>query len=217
VIARALGQRASARARLANSPLLRAGGAVITRLVGAGALRRLEQEAHEVGRRAIDLSRRPWLAQDAARGDPDRWLESAPGGANLLELYHSPALVRSLAHLTGLSWRPSGPLGSFSYYRREGHHLGLHLDVDECDVAVITCIADAGAPPRSVSGVLRLHVDRANEPLELIRSGGGAGAVDLRLAAGETLILLGGIVPHELLPVAAGHQRVVVPLCFAAV
>jgi hypothetical protein len=42
------------------------------------------------------------------------------------------------------------------------------------------------------------------------------GGVHTRLAPGHSLGLLGGVIPHRLLPMKPGHTRIVAPLCYQA-
>ncbi|MDQ4059404.1 MAG: hypothetical protein M3124_09815, partial [Actinomycetota bacterium] len=170
------------------------------------------------------------------RGDPDRWLESASGGPLLQGFYNSAMVENAIAGLTGVRWRTAGGLGTFSYYRRAGHHLGLHRDLELCDLAVITCVYDDarlfggpaepaprlfGGPaepaPReeTSSGALCLYPSRTGETLQAIRADDRAG-VHVRLAPGQSLVLLGGVIAHRLLPMKPGHTRIVAPLCFQA-
>jgi hypothetical protein len=149
------------------------------------------------------------------RGDPDRWLESAPGGDALHRFATSDAVLDQLRRATGVPWQLAGA-GSWSYYRRHGHHLGLHRDLAVCDLAVITCVTNQGTSPSTgATGALRLWPSRIRDPLEDIRSD-PTGAVDLYLHTGDTLILLGGIIPHQLTPLGDNHIRIVAPLCYQA-
>jgi hypothetical protein len=154
--------------------------------------------------------------EDARRGNPARHLESATGGPGLQRLYEATALRGVLRALTGLDWAPSGPVGSYSYYRRPGHHLDLHRDIEECDLAVITCVYEHGAPADGPSGALELWPGRSGDRLADIRREPERGRVEVRLRPGESILLLGGVVPHRVAPVGAGHVRVVAPLCFRA-
>ena len=118
--------------------------------------------------------------------------------------------------MTGLPWLPSGDQGTFSYYRRPGHYLGLHRDVDECDLAVIVCVADRYAREPGTAGTLCVYPQRTGEPLSAIRATPQLGALHIRVRPGEAAVLLGGIVPHRVIAVAEAHERVVAPLCFSA-
>ena len=142
---------------------------------------------------------------------------SAPGGRSLQALYHAPQVRELLRSLTGLAWRTTGYAGAYSYYRRPGHHLGLHRDIETCEIAVITCVRDDRPWPGSPGGVLHLYPSRAGEPLDAIERSLDHGAVEVRLAPGQSLVLLGGIVPHRLTPVGERQTRIIAPLCYRMV
>ena len=66
------------------------------------------------------------------------------------------------------------------------------------------------------SGALLLYSGRMGEPLSAIRARPNDGAHCVKLAAGQTIMLFGGLLPHRLLPTATGQVRIVSVLCFAA-
>jgi hypothetical protein len=204
------------RVALGASSLMAAGGWRTARLLTQGAVRALADEAVRCHASAevVRLDRSP--DEDSRRGNPARHLESAPGGGRLRALYRAPPLTALLRRLTGVDWVPSGGQAAFSYYRRAGHHLDVHRDIDVCDLAVITCIHETGAPDRGLAGALCLWPTRTGERLAAIRADPDGGRVAVRLRPGESLVLLGGLIPHRLEPVAAGHVRIVAPLCFRA-
>jgi hypothetical protein len=200
---------------LRESPLMAAGGWSRTTLLTPAARTALADEAlhcHAANAQSVALARSP--DEDVVRGNPARHLEWAPGAGRLDALYRAPPLAAVLHRLTGLEWRPSGELASYSYYRRPGHFLDLHRDIDSCDLAVITCVHETGAPTSGLSGSLCLWPTRTGERLAAIRSDPDRGRVPVRLAPGESIILLGGVIPHRLEPVQGEHVRVVAPLCF---
>lgn len=196
------------RERLAASRLVRAGGLVRRRLLDQTTQQALLDDALAAHARATEAR-----VEDPAgrvRGDPDRWLESATGGEALASFSRSAALLAALREETGVAWLPAGG-GSWSYYRRAGHHLGLHRDVAVCDLAVITCVLNQGDSPES--GMLRLWPSRARHTLDEIRED-PHGFVDVRVQAGDTVLLLGGLVAHQVLPLAEGHLRIISPMCY---
>ena len=193
-------------------PEFRRSGAVIARLLEPARLARLQQEA--LSRHAAAVETRVEVPRDDRAGEPDRWLESAAGGPELNELYRSAETLSVLRDVTGVSWQQSGPAGSYSYYRREGHHLGLHRDIDICELAVITCLVDDAQGDPGTGGTLLLYPSRSGDSLAAIRRSPEDGALGVRLQPGQTLILLGGLVPHRLLPLGPGHVRIISPLCY---
>lgn len=199
--------------RLQASPLMARGGWLTTRLLSPRALAALTADAAACAPHAEET--RLAVSPDEAtfRGNPARWLDSAAGGPALAGFYRSPALTALFGRLTGLPWEPTGEAGSWSYYGRAGQFLDLHRDIDACDLALITCVYEAGAPA-GLSGVLRLWPERVGEPLAAVRRDPERGRVEVRLRPGESLVLLGGAIPHRLEPMAPGHVRVVAPLCF---
>jgi hypothetical protein len=116
--------------------------------------------------------------------------------------------------MTGVAWTPSAQLGTYSFYCRPGHHLDLHRDVDACDLAVIACLYEHGAPAAGTAGALCLWPGRRHERLAAIRADPERGRVVVRLVAGEAIVLVGGIVPHAIAPLGEEHTRIVAPLCF---
>lgn len=211
-------------AQLAGSPLVRAGGWRVERLLTGPAVAALAAESRSCHGDATESVVAEPHDDDPRRGHPDRRLESAPGGPVLRALYASPVLHGLLARLTGTAWEPSGLQATYSYYRAPGHYLGLHRDVDVCDLAVIACVADDGPGARvglggedpaggGASGVLHVYPGRAGDALAAIRADRRGGSA-VPLVPGEAVVLLGGVVPHEVSPVAPGRCRVVAPLCF---
>jgi hypothetical protein len=204
------------RERLAAGLLARSGGFLVVSLLDRESLARLAAEAGEARAHAETFRTVQHDGEERRGGAPDRWLESAVGGEELSRLYLSPALAQLLRDVTRLSWAPSGGNGTYSYYRRRGHYLGLHRDVEECDLAVIICVADEYAGDPGTAGTLCVYPQRAHEPLSAIRATPESGVLHIRVRPGEAAVLLGGIVPHRVVPVGSGHERIVAPLCFSA-
>ena len=205
------------RARLGGSLLARGGGALVVQLLDASVLHAFDREA-QMCRTDVQSHRVEQHDGEEDRGGaPDRWLESAPGGPELRALYASAGVAELLTSLTAIRWTPSGGAGTYSYYCRAGHYLGLHRDVVECDLALIVCISDSGAASPREAGTLCIYPGRAAEPLSRIRAEPARGSVEVRLRPGEAALLLGGIVPHRVSPTAPGQLRVVAPLCFSPV
>jgi hypothetical protein len=202
---------ATVRDRLRTSRLVTSGGVLRTRVLGPADLDELVGDA--LAARPYATEARVEARPSDARGDPDRWLDSAVGGPALQAFVESDRVLRVLARATGVTWRPAGP-GSWSYYQRAGHHLGLHRDLAICDLAVITCVVDERADDCD-GGILRVWPTRPRATLDEIRAD-QSGAYDVRLAPGETLLLLGGFLAHRLLPLSPGQVRVVAPACYQA-
>lgn len=202
---------------LEGSVLARSGGALVVSLLDEAALRTLVHEARACRAYAQSHLVDRHDGEEDRGGAPDRWLESAAGGPELQALYASGAVAELLAWATSVRWVPSGEAGTYSYYCRPGHHLGIHRDVVECDLALIVCVSDTGGGSARGAGTLCVYPGRVAEPLSRIRAEPDGGSVEMRLRPGEAALLLGGIVPHRVTPVAAGQVRVVAPLCFSAV
>jgi hypothetical protein len=96
-------------------------------------------------------------------GCPNRRYWSIAGGDLQDSYYHSPRLIDYLAARVGVPVAPTGVRGSYSYYR-PGDFLGLHRDVETCDLALITCLYHGPAATPS-SGSLTLYPGRSDEPL----------------------------------------------------
>lgn len=199
--------------KLSSPPLLSAGGfAVVERLPGAThAWRALLDEALRQAPHAERQQHDRDAASDGRGGLPARRLFSSPGGERLDALYGDPEFQDLVGRTVGMLVSPSGFQGSYSYYVRPGDHLGLHRDIDACDVAVITCLCDTGG-----SGALRLYPRRAAEPLSRIRATSHQGRVDIHLRPGHTIVLMGGYVPHATTPMAANQRRIISALCYRA-
>lgn len=150
--------------------------------------------------------------EDGRGGNPKRRLLTAPGGPVQQAWYHSAGLRRELEHIAGLPLRPTGGGGTYSYYVRPGDHISIHLDIVTCDFTVITCLWHTAGEGNA--GHLVFWPDRRAEPLTSLRAGPAPGAELLRLEAGQSAVVFGGLIPHAVLPVRGAQQRVVSLLCF---
>jgi len=148
-------------------------------------------------------------------GVPRRALQTAPGGAVQDALYASPWLHAFLAAHCGVPIVPSGGRGSYSYYVRPGDFLDTHLDIDTCDVTLITVLQD-DTDPRGRPGGLAVYPGRLGASLGQIRSAPGDGVAMVKARPGQSIVLLGGLVPHRVEPLADTGQRVISALCFRA-
>jgi hypothetical protein len=203
-------------AALAASPLLRRGGFdVFQGMLNGELLRALLVEALASRAEALESDVPVDDGEEARGGNPARRFLSASGGRVQDAFYKALWMGRFLGELLGMRIAPTGERGTYSYYSRPGDFLALHRDVEACDVAVISCLHDGR--PTGDGGSLRLYPDRIEEPLSAIRRSPERGAVGVRLLPGQTLVLLGGLVPHTVLPVVSGQARIVSVLCYRAV
>jgi hypothetical protein len=207
-------RRAKVAEALRSSPLAAAQGLLKFPILESEALHLLWRDAAESFKHAT-VSRVTALAHDAGRGMPDHWLASAPCGRALNDFYASDDLLTILTDATRTHWEPAGPTASWSYFCEPGHYLGLHRDVTRCNLAVVICVAHQGGVGGGVGGAgqLRAWPDRTDAPLSAIRDDPG-GAVELHVRPGEGVILLGGLIAHEVTPVRETQLRVVAPLCY---
>lgn len=149
---------------------------------------------------------------DGRGGVPARQLSTAGGGPVQDELYLSPHLRSFLCELCGGPVRPSGSRGSYSYYVAPGDHLGLHLDIVTCDITVICVLADSSPDNGGALAVRRANV---GVPLSVLRRSPHLDEEAVKAPAGSTIVILGGLVPHRVVPMTTG-QRVISALCFEA-
>ncbi|PTX54523.1 hypothetical protein C8N43_3338 [Litoreibacter ponti] len=193
------------------SPLIQAGGAlVIPDLLSGGWFKALRREGLANRANATEQKKDHSDPGDWRTGDPARYLASAEAGPILDQIYADRGLISKLSGLAGGRLQPTGTRGSFSYYDRPGHFLGLHRDIKTCDVTLITCLERTeGTKP---SGALRLYSKFFRAPLERVDRRGPHR--DVNMKAGQSVLLLGGCIPHEVLPAAQGYRRAISVLCF---
>jgi hypothetical protein len=194
------------------SPLYAAGGfAIIPGLFPADVLAELLAEALS----AKPTGQRNVLAvsdgTEGRGGSPARAFTSAHGCALQWRLFTAPALIASLSQMCGLAAVPAGS-GTYTYYQQPGDFLALHRDIFSCDLAVITCLSETGATTRC--GGLLVYPGHATEPLSRACAAGRAAATPAPLGRGDTVVLLGGIVPHEVSPMQPGQERIVSVMCY---
>ena len=145
-------------------------------------------------------------------GAPARRFASAQGGPLQYGFYNAPEMRETLSRFVSLPVTPTGEVATFSYYVSPGDYIDAHRDIITCDLAVITCLLDN--KPGASSGSLCVYPERILEPITSIRSTPEQDALYVHLLPGQTIILLGGIVPHRLAPVAPEQQRVVSVMCY---
>jgi hypothetical protein len=149
---------------------------------------------------------------DGRGGVPPRQLSTAPGGPAQDELYRSTHLHAFLSRLCGGPIRPSGSRGSYNYYVAPADYLGLHLDIVTCDVTVISVLSDSSSDS---GGALAVQRSSIGVPLSVLRSARVREEI-VKASAGSSIVILGGLVPHRVLPLKTG-QRTISTLCFEAV
>ncbi len=148
-------------------------------------------------------------------GLPPRKLLTSGGGPVQDQLYLAPLLQVLLSELIGVQVQASSNRSSYSYYCRPGDHLALHRDVERCDISVIVVLSD-NTNREQEGGELILYPKKIHDPLSVIRQNPQSKAVSIKLAAGETCILAGGMVPHLVRPVGTAQYRITAPMCFTA-
>lgn len=196
------------RASIGDCTLARLGGATVIDVDGAEAL---AAEARACASEAVEARVDHPPFDDWDRGNPDRWLDSATGGERLRTLMYGDPLRRQLEALTGLRWEPLAQLGTYSYYRRPGHHLGLHRDIVGCDLSVVVVCDIAGD---GAGGELITFPRHVRSPLSAVRSRPESGARVIDARPGQAAVLFGGLVPHRVVEITGERRRVVAPLCF---
>ena len=205
-----------AEARLASGPLAQGGGvAVIDGLPGAAQAADLLAEAIELYPGADEQSVLDGDGALGRGGTPARRLFTSGGGVVQDDLYLSPWLCDYLSTLCGAPVSPTGGRGSYSYYVRPGDYLGLHLDIDACDITLITVLRD-DSPPEDPAGALLVHPGHLGASLDAVRRDPHGGAGLVKAQPGQSIVLLGGLVPHETIPVNEHGPRIISALCFRA-
>ena len=201
---------------LETGPLGLAGGvAVVPGLPDPYTCQALAFEAYAAYAHATRQERDEDDGVEGRGGTPSRALLTAPGDAVQDALYAAPWLSAFLSEQCGVRVGPTGNRGSYSYYVQPGDFLGAHLDVDSCDVTLITVLHDS-TPADDAAGGLAVYRDEFGAPLSRIRANPTAGAAIVKAQAGESIVLLGGLVPHRVIPIRDGGQRIISALCFRA-
>lgn len=201
--------------RLRRSPLMKRGGFdVFAGLLEPRYLELLQAEAVAAYAESAVGEVRESADGEERGGSPARRFATAQGGPVQEAFYTAAWVSEFLSELANARVKPTGNLATFSYYVTPGDHIDVHRDIETCDLAVITCLVDTAAG--QTGGSLCVYPDRIREPVRAIRATRERGFARVHLAPGQTIVLLGGIVPHRLEPVADGQQRVVSVLCYSA-
>jgi len=174
--------------------------------------------AREALRCASGATRQTGWSQPVDDGRHDvagRALGSGAGGPVQDALYTSPDLRHRLQDLCASDIRPSGGRGSYSYYTRAGDHLDTHVDIVTCDVTVITVVQDS-TPHNDPGGSLEVYSSCFGAPLSSARQP-GARPTTIKAPQSSSVVILGGLVPHGIVPLGEHGTRVISALCFEAV
>lgn len=198
-------------ARKQRDAIVASGGALlIDELLSDDCLARLSEECRE--RRSSAREQFQALSGHGRwrSADPARHLMTADGGPEQMAFYNDPGLHACLAEWCGFPVHPTSGCGTYSYYDQQGHYLARHRDIRRCDVTLVTCLQRTeGTEP---SGALRVYPHSVRTPLEQVDD--NAFHLDLHPREGQSVLLLGGCVPHEVLPAAIGFRRWISVLCF---
>lgn len=201
-------------AEVLQSRLFSAGGYLVVRgLFDDETLRDMRAEAEQVRMEAQRMLVTDSDGTEGRGGFPARAYLSGPGRDLHWGLHGCQQMAETLAGVCGLGVSASGS-GTYSYYEQSGDFLAIHRDVLQCDIAIITslttCRMDCPA------GELVVYPDLIREPLSRIRAAGRSAGISVPLDRGHTMILLGGILPHEVAPTFPGQERVVAINCYRA-
>jgi hypothetical protein len=181
---------------------------VVSGLFREETLEGLCAEANAVRLKAL----RSYLADsDETEGCPARAYRSGEGGDLHWALHGCQQMAETLGSLCGVPVSPAGS-GTYCYYEQAGDFLALHRDVLDCDITVITSLTKSTAD--ALTGELVVYPQFIKAPLSTVRSAGRACGTIVPLDRGQTIILLGGIVPHEVAPMRVGQERIVAINCY---
>ena len=201
--------------RVAASPLLARGGVALYRgLFEPGALGRLLDEAI-TGPARLDVVADIADTEQVRGGRPDRRIRSIAGGALQCALFASPRLAAFVSGEVKSPVRPCGAQASYTIYRGDGSHLGIHRDVLGCDVALVTCLHDDAA--LEGGGALDVWFDDATTPLGVVRANPDVGRTRVALGTGDSMLIHGGVLPHRVPAMRTPRTRVVSLMCFEIV
>jgi hypothetical protein len=201
-------------AEVLQSRLFALGGYLVVRgLFDEETLGDLREEADRV---RIDAERMLVADSDGTEGRggfPARAYRSGAGADLHWGLHACEEMAERLAGLCGLGVSVTGR-GTYSYYEESGDFLAVHPDVLQCDIAVITALTNCTMD--CPAGELVVYPDLIREPLSAARAAGRSAGTSVPLDRGHTMILLGGIVPHEVAAAFPGQERIVAINCYRA-
>jgi hypothetical protein len=197
-----------------QSRLFAAGGYLVVRgLFDEGTLQALQEEAAQVRVEAERMLVADSDGTDGRGGFPARAYRSGAGGELHWGLHGCQQMAETLGGVSGVNVSASGG-GTYSYYEQTGDFLAVHRDVLQCDMAVITSLTRCTM--NCPAGELVVYPDLIREPLSAARAAGRSAGTSVPLDRGHTIILLGGIVPHEVAPTCPGQERIVAINCYRA-
>jgi hypothetical protein len=195
-----------------RSPLAANGGyIVLPGWMSNHTLRILAAEANALRSTAERYSVPNSDGTDGRGGSPARAFRAADGGHIHWRIHSSSRVVETLSGLCNTPVEPTGA-GIYTYYEQAGDFLDLHRDEIACDVAVITSLT-----PNAMgrwAGALHVYPRHIGQPLSKVRAAGRLSGVPLPLGRGDTAVLLGGTLPHEVTPLLRGQERIVAINCY---
>ena len=202
--------------QILDSALMARGGfAVAPLLYGVRGVQSLLDEAISCYPHSTESNTSVEDTEELRGGNPARRFLSCGAGPVQDHYYHAPEILQFLRDITKLDILTTGARGTYTYYVRPGDFLSVHRDVRTCDLAVVTCLMDT-ATPEEGGGMMDIYPQRTREPLSEIRATPRNGRISIRLQPGETIVLLGGLVPHAITPVGKAQKRIVSVLCYEA-
>ena len=182
------------------------------RLCSEALLQELDLRKEFRGRRILPASLNPTFSEDRRAGARiKRFL--ARGGEAQYGLFHCSTLLDRLSAEVGLAVKPSGSHGIYAYYICGGDFIGVHRDTHPLDVELITCLFDTH--PEYEAGSLGIYAGRTTESCASISKNIRRGQELVKLLPGQSLLLLGGVLPHRVLPVLPDQLRIVSSLSFS--
>lgn len=165
---------------IAASPIYTHGG--VLRLPGWPAANHVAELAADAlsvrptGRRNVLAASQ--AAEDRG-GNPDRAFTTAHGGEAHWRIFSAPAMVAAVCAVCGVVCAPAGG-GTYSYYQ-PGDFLGLHRDIERCDLTVISCLRQSGP---AGGGTLRVYPAYMESPLSHARAAGRDASIEVPLEPG---------------------------------
>ena len=189
----------------------RGGYLVVSGLFGENTLQALRAEADTVRDQGVRGQVSDSDQTEGRGGTPGRAYRLAGAGDVHWRLHGCDQMAETLGRLCGVTVSSTGG-GSYSYYEETGDFLALHRDVLQCDIAVITSLSRSIVD--GTMGELAIYPDFIYKPLSAARKAGPSASISVPLDRGQTAILLGGLVPHEVTPMCGGQDRIVAVNCY---